>query len=65
MACLGSVIWDYFDNPDEAKDWSESLKRKGINAKYLGEKNGRFIVQKIKESPYAIMEKEPIKRNIF
>jgi hypothetical protein len=65
MACLGSVIWDYFDNPNEASDWSRDLQRKGINAKYLGEKNGRFVVQKIEESPFSIMEKEVNKRKIF
>lgn len=65
MACLGSVIWDYFDNPTEAINWSDDLRRKGINAKCLGEKNGRFVVQKVEESPFSLMEKEPIKRNIF
>jgi hypothetical protein len=65
MACLGSVTWDYFDNPEEAQDWTIKLKRMGVDSKYLGEKNGRFVVQKIEESPFKVMEKIPPKRNLF
>jgi hypothetical protein len=67
MACLGSVTWDYFEYEQEAKDWSYELNRKGIKAKFLGEKNDKFIVQQIAESPYTIMDNmpTPINRKIF
>ena len=48
---LGSITWDYFDDEFEAKKWANSLNRKGIRAEYIGEKNGRYVVQKITEYP--------------
>jgi hypothetical protein len=57
MTYLGSVTWDYFDNEREARNWDYDLNKKGISSKYLGEKNGRFIVQKSLEDPYKEMER--------
>jgi hypothetical protein len=57
MAYLGSVTWDYFDNEREAKDWEYNLYKKGISSKYIGEKNGKFVVQKSLEDPYKEQEK--------
>jgi hypothetical protein len=67
LACLGSVTWDYFEYEKEAKDWAYNLDRMGVNAKYLGEKSGRYIVQKIEETPHSIMDKmpKPFDRKIF
>jgi len=65
MACIGSIIWDYFDNEDEAKEWHYNLSKKDNTVKYIGEKKGKFIVQRAEESPFAIMNRIPKKRNIF
>jgi hypothetical protein len=48
---LGSIELDYFDNEPEAMRWASDLRYKGYDAKYIGMKNGKYVVQKNNMGP--------------
>jgi hypothetical protein len=55
MPFLGRMTWDYFSTHEEAYKWHLELKRKGNESKYIGERNGRFVVQAVESTPQSFM----------